>query len=187
MLKSAMEIKKIGGLAFALKGKKETVLLNPDKDKLAKIASRIVIYNQVKNDELRTVGERVAIMGPGEYEIGGVEINGFSGGKGQTVYTVLIDGVVVGIIGKLEEQLSEKRAEKISGIDVLLAEVQNGYKSILAMAKKWGANYIVPMDGSDEQIKKFLDEADCEGQEAVEGLKVDKDNLPDGTEIVVLK
>ena len=182
-----MEIKNLGGLTYLLKGKKESVLIDPDSVKIAKNQSRIIIYTEAKYEELRMVDEKVSIMGPGEYEIGGVEVNGFSGGKGKTIYTILIDGVIVAIMGKLDEELNEKRSDKISGIDVLLAEVGNGYKSIAAAAKKWGANYIVPVDGSGEELKKFLDEADCEGQEAVESLKVDKDNLPDGMEIVVLK
>ena len=187
MLKLGMEIKNLGGLTYLLKGKKESVLIDPDSAKIAKNQSRIIIYTEAKYEELRMVDEKVSIMGPGEYEIGGVEVNGFSGGRGKTIYTILIDGVTVAIMGKLEEELNDKRSDRISGVDVLLAEVQNGYKVIAAAAKKWGANYIVPVDGSGEELKKFMDEADCEGQEGVESLKVDKDNLPDGMEIVVLK
>lgn len=182
-----MEIKNLGELSFLLKGKKETVIINPDKEKIAKNSSRIMIYSEPKYDELRMVDDKVSIMGPGEYEIGGVEINGYSAGKGKTIFTILIDGVMVAFMGKLDEQLNDKRSEKINGVDILLADVGNGYKSISSVAKKWGANYIIPVDGNVEDMKKFLDDADSEGQEAIESLKVDKDNLPDGMEIVVLK
>ena len=81
--------------------------------------------------------------------------------------------------------------EKISGVDVLIADISNGIgpKEILNLAKKWGANYVIPAgyDQGDAAIKKFIDESDIEGQELMESLKVDKDNLPEGTEVVILK
>ena len=185
MLKSAMDIKFIGNQTFVLKGKKESVLVNPEKELLEKNTSRIVIYSQSKQEELRSVGEKVAVMGPGEYEIGGVEINGFSDGHEGTIYTVLVDGVTVCILSKLQEALSDKKIEKVDGVDVLITDVANG----MQLAKKWGANYVVPsgytVDSPD--YKKFLDEADCEGLAPVELLKVDKDNLPEGMEVVILK
>lgn len=186
-----MEIKLIKGTAILIKGKKESVLVNPEPEMLPKINTRLVIYNRANYAELRTVGERVSIMGPGEYEIGGVEVNGFNGGDGNTVYTVFADGVMVGILGKLKEELSEKKSGKISGVDVLIVDVENeqtvGSKYVLKLAKSWGANYIIPIGNNQEEITKFLDVADDEGLEPVESLKIDKDNLPDGTEIVLLK
>lgn len=191
MVKSAMEIKLIKKSTMFIKGKKESVLINPEPEMLAKGSSRIVIYSQPKYEELRTIGEKVSIMGPGEYEMGGVEIDGFNGGSGNTVYTILIDGISVGILGKLKEELGEKKTGKISGVDVLIADIGEetgiGTKGILKLGKLWGANYIIPVGGEGGEVKKFLDEADVEGLEAVAELKVDKDNLPDGTEIVRLK
>ena len=39
----------------------------------------------------------------------------------------------------------------------------------------------------DANFVKFLDEVDSEGQEEVESIKMEKENLPDGMEVVVLK
>ena len=55
------------------------------------------------------------------------------------------------------------------------------------LAKKWGANYLIPINYNDDELKKFLSETDNEGTESTEGLKVDKDSLPDGLEVVVLR
>jgi hypothetical protein len=191
MLKSAMDIKLISGSTVLINGKKEKILVNPEADNLAKNNCRIVVYNYPKYSELRTVGDKVSIMGPGEYEIGGVEIDGFNGGAGNTIYTVSVDGVSVGIVGKLKEELTEKKTGKISGVDVLIADIDNeggiGPKTILKLAKSWGANYVVPVGKNEKGMIDFLNEADSEGLEAVESLKIDKDNLPDGTEIVLLK
>jgi hypothetical protein len=149
MLKSGMEIKYLSLQTFLIKGKKESVLVNPEKGVADKSNVRIVVYNKPQYDELRIVGEKISIMGPGEYEVGGVEIYGFSAGVENTVFTVIVDGVTVGILGKLEEQLNDKKIDKINGVDVLVVDISNGNgigsKAILGLAKKWGANYVVPV------------------------------------------
>lgn len=186
-----MEIKYLGKKTFLIKTKKESALVNPDQEMLVKGGPRIIIRNETKLEFDKRGEERVVVMGPGEYEIGGIEINGFSAGGGETFYSVVADGVVVGILGKLKEKLTEKRIDKISGVDVLVADISNGVgpKEILSLAKKWGANYVIPVGyvEGDAFIKKFIDESDIEGQELVDSLKVDKDNLPEGTEVVILK
>jgi len=60
---------------------------------------------------------------------------------------------------------------------------------IVSLAKKWGANYLIPVGyiEKDNNLVKFLDEVDAEGQEEIDFLKVEKENLPDGMEVVVLK
>jgi len=186
-----MDIKLIKAASVLISGKKEKVLVNPSAEILEKNVSRIVIYNRSKYEELRTIGDKVSIMGPGEYEIGGVEIDGFNGGDGNTIFTVLVDGVSVGVLGKLKEELNEKKSGKVSGVDVLIVDIDNkggvSPKSVLKLAKSWGANYVIPVGSDEIELKAFLDEFDSEGIEAIDVLKVDKDNLPDGTEIVLLK
>lgn len=190
---SYMEIKYLGKKSFLIKGKKEQALVNPDERMATKDRPRIVIKNETKIEVDGEEGERVVVMGPGEYEIGGIEINGFSAGVGETFYAVTVDGVTVGILGKLAEALSDKRVDKISGVDILVADIGEdskiGPKAILALAKKWGANYVVPVgyNSDNGDLKKFMDESDTEGQEPLEFLKVDKDNLPEGTEVIILK
>ena len=186
-----MEIKYLGKKAFIIKGKKEVVLVNPDESIATKDRPRIVIKNETKIEVDGEEGDRVVVMGPGEYEIGGIEINGFSAGPGQTFYSVMVDGVTVGILGQLKESLNDKRVGKIGGVDVLVADIGGGNvvgtKAILNLAKKWGANYVIPVGGDDGELKKFMEESDTEGQEPLDSLKVDKDSLPEGTEVVILK
>ena len=40
---------------------------------------------------------------------------------------------------------------------------------------------------SEVELKMFLDQTDSEGQVPVDGLKVNRDELPEGVEVVVLK
>jgi len=191
MLKLAMEIKYLGNEALLIKSKKESILVNPEEGLRAKkMGSRVVVYGKGKGGMI-SESEEVVIAGPGEYEVGGVEIVGFGDGEGGTFYTIATEGLTVGILGKLTEVLADKKAEKIAGVDILAVNIKNGGgpgpKALLQLAKKWGANYVVPTGyGEKDELKRFLDEADDEGLEPIETLKANKDDLPDGMEIVVL-
>lgn len=187
-----MEIRQINNRTVLIKGKKESLLINPSVEvvKANKSNSRVVLITEKDFDNFGLGAEKVIIRGAGEYEVGGIEIVGWSGGDGQTLYVVNVDGVHVGVVGNLTSELSDKKIERVDEVDVLIVSLGNmANKVILQWAKKWGANYIVPINfgNKDGAIKSFLDEADREGLEPVEVLKVDKDALPEGMEIVVLK
>lgn len=190
-----MEIKVLENQSVYFKGKKENVFVNPNKGDRedSKYPSRIFLFTADKYDGMGFEGDKILIRAPGEYEVGGVEINGYNAGNESTLYVFNIDGIKVVMLGELDETLSDKRIEKIDSADVLLAPVlikdSASGKLVLDWAKKWGVNYLIPM-GYDEDktmLGKFLDQADQEGLEAIESLKVDKDDLPDGLEIKVLK
>jgi hypothetical protein len=190
-----MEIKILENQSVYLKGKKENVLINPDKDRRddGKYPSRIFLFTAEKYDGMGFEGDKILIRAPGEYEVGGVEINGYNSGNENTLFVIYIDGIKLVFLGDLEEALSDKRIEKIDSADVLLAPVlikdSASGKLVLDWAKKWGVNYLIPMGYFENKnaLDKFLDQADQEGLEAIECLKVDKDDLPDGLELKVLK
>jgi hypothetical protein len=190
-----MEIKILENQTVFLKGKKESVLINPTEEILSnsKYQSRIIIFTSEKFDNSKLKSEGVIIRGPGEYEIGGVEINGYNAHNGNNMYLIGQDGLMVGVLGELEEPLSDKRIEKINGADILIAPVlikeDVSAKLVLEWAKKWGVNYLIPTGWIEDEnlLNKFLDVADQEGLEKTDQLKVDKDSLPDGLEIKVLK
>jgi len=190
-----MEIKILENQTIYLKGKKENILINPSEKKRddAKYPSRIFLFTAEKYDGMGFTGDKILIRAPGEYEVGGVEIDGYSVGE-NTIYIIHMDGIKIVFLGDLSESLSDKRIEKIDSADVLLAPVlikdSNSGKLVLDWAKKWGINYLIPTGYSDEDktnLNKFLDQADREGLDPVESLKVDKDDLPDGMELKVLK
>lgn len=190
-----MEIKILENNSAYLKGKKENVFINPSKDKRndSKYPSRIFLFTSEKYDGMGFDGETILIRGPGEYEVGGVEINGYNAGNENSIYILHIDGIKIVFFCDLEEALTDKRIEKIESADVLFAPVSikenSSAKLVLDWAKKWGVNYLIPMENGDDRVNfdKFLDQADVEGSEPDESLKVDKDDLPDGLEVKVLK
>lgn len=183
-----MDIKRLNKNGVLIKGKKESVWINPEEND--KITGRMVIRTDNKN--VRFVDGVVDIAGPGEYEVGGVAVSGINVGDNKTMYTILIDGLIVGVLGETKEELSEKRIEKISSLDIMIASINNGGglsgKRFANLAKSWGANILIPVgyEKGDENIKKFLDETDNEGLEAIEVYKIEKENLPEGSEVVCL-
>ena len=187
-----MEIKALGYYSALIKGKKEIILINPSEDFLKKDkSSRIVVFTDKSFDGVGLIDDKVLIRGAGEYEIGGIEILGLGMGEDKAIYTIVVDGISVVVLGKLDETLSDKKIEKIEGVDVLLAPISIGDKSSFKLVKewtkKWGVNYLIPMGENKEMMSKFLDEADEEGTEPIEVLKVDKENLPEGLELKLLK
>lgn len=183
-----MEITRINKNGIKIKANKETVWIDPPEKE--KINGRLVI--KTTNDQVRLEGETVVIAGPGEYEVGGLAVTGVNLGEGRTMYTLLADGIVIGILGEIKEELSDKKKEKISSVDVLIASINNGGglsgERFVDLAKKWGANILIPVgyEKGDDSIKKFLDETDNESLEPIEIYKIDKDNLPEGSEVVCL-
>lgn len=190
-----MEIKFLNKSAIFLKGKKECVLVDPSDKEIIENKSncRIIVYTSGDfNDGNLSYDEKIVIRGSGEYEVGGVEILGVNGEDNNIVYRIVIDNFVLVIIGRIKQELSPKRIEKIDSTDILLAPTKIGdscsFKLVKDWAKKWGANYLIPVVDDSESLKVFLDNADEEGLEKVDSLKLEKqDELPDGLEIKLLK
>jgi hypothetical protein len=187
-----MEIRYLGQKAIAIKGKKEIILVNQDFTK-TKMNSRVSIYTNHESVSPVFLDKGIVIAGSGEYEVGGVDVNGLTDGSGGTLYVINVDGIEVMVLDSISKELKEKKIEKIDGVDVLVASIDklNGIngKSYLELAKKLGANYLIPIgfEKDDDKIKKFLDDVDEEGLECVDCLKVEKDNLPDGLEVRLIK
>jgi len=105
-----MEIKMLANKSILLKGKKESVLINPS-DKIREqntYQSRIFLFTSEKYDGMGLSGDKVLIRAPGEYEVGGVEINGYNGGEDNTMYVLYIDKIKVVILGDLKEELVDR-------------------------------------------------------------------------------
>jgi len=188
-----MEIRALDSYSALIKGKKESILINPSEDFLQKDKSnsRVLLFTADEFDGVGLIGDKVLIRGAGEYEVGGVEIVGSDVDLTNTIYTISMEGISILVLGRLVEPLSDKKIERLEGIDVLLAPISFGekpsFKLIKDWSKKWGVNYLIPMGESKEMLNKFLDEADEEGLEPMESLKIEKENLPEGLELKLLK
>lgn len=189
-----MEIKLLNGETIFLKGKKEGVLINPKEKYLndGKLAARVIVFTNEALGRADLENDKVLINGSGEYEVGGVEVYGINGEDGNTIYKLVLDGFKVVVLGDLLQEVTPKRIEKIDETDILIVPTKIGeavsFKLVKDWAKKWGANYLIPVSKESESLKLFLDAADEEGLEESDSLKLDKmDDLPDGLEVKLLK
>lgn len=180
-----MEIKYFDFGKIYIKGKKENVWINPGIEELEGKSdeARIIIFTDKEKNfvKLGEEKDRVIIAGPGEYEIGGVEISGIN-----AMYALTVDGLKIVVMGKFEGEINERKKEKLEEADILL--ISMGARAA-EIAKKSAANYVVPVDleNEEKEFKLFLDVFDAENLETIDSLKVDKDNLPEGMEVVLLK
>ena len=71
-----MEIKLLNDETIFLKGKKENILINPKEKELndSKLLARVIIFTNENLGRADLKNDRVLINGPGEYEVGGVEV-----------------------------------------------------------------------------------------------------------------
>jgi L-ascorbate metabolism protein UlaG (beta-lactamase superfamily) len=146
----------------------------------------------------------------GEYEIGGVEISaiktyhdkveGAERGKNLIVY-VRMDGVNILHLGDLGHKLSEAQIEKIGSVDVVMVGVGGvtalETDEVMELMKDLQPSYIIPMhykmDGMTDVFSKkhtlqeFLDKNKfVVTGEPVHKIKLDPDNLPDDTQVLIM-
>ena len=191
-----------------------TVALNPisKKSKLkgsnfgADVCLISVNHPDMNGSEVVTRGDKEPFVakGPGEYEVDGFFIEGFSskstyGGEERfnTIYSVEIDSMRVVYLGALGEvDVSNEVKEELGDVDVLFVPIggdgvlnpQEAYK----LAVKREPKIIIPIHfgsiGGKNALKEFLKEAGSEDVKAVDKITLkNKDLVGKQGEVVVLK
>ena len=150
-----------------------------------------------------TYGDRepFVITGPGEYEVGGIFIKGFSipttyagEKKINTVYSMVFEGINLCLLGSLPspDSLSNEVKEGLGEIDVLFAPICGGdtltaggaYKLTLALESK----VVIPMDydGDKKILEAFIKESG-ENTETVDKFTFKKKDLEgkEGSVVIV--
>jgi L-ascorbate metabolism protein UlaG (beta-lactamase superfamily) len=150
-------------------------------------------------------GSKWQIIGPGEYEIGGVFLTGVPTGKREKdnngrvmIYVFEYEGVTIAHLGDLRTVLNRKEVEALGKVDVLLVPV-GGVEGLTPAKAAEVVNLIepgivVPMLYQTPAEKLELGELDgflkqmgiSEQPEAQESLKLTKRDIPNETRVVVL-
>lgn len=175
-----------------------TLAINPPgKDsslKSVKFGSDVVLSSLDHEDfngiESASFGERApfAITGPGEYEVKGISVRGFSsetsyaGTKGlNTIYLLSLENMNLCFLGALEGALPPAAKEALDDIDILFAPIGGkgvlNYEDAEALAVQLEPKAVVPLHYSSEDLKKFLKEAGAEGTQAQEKLTLKRKDL----------
>ncbi|QQG47295.1 MAG: MBL fold metallo-hydrolase [Candidatus Woesebacteria bacterium] len=179
-----MEIIYLGHSCFKLKGKEKSVICDPFDPRMLNIRlpkqeCDIVTISHEHQDHnfLDNVACLRVVRDPGEYEIGGVSIVGFSSfhdnEKGEkrgknTIYLIEIDGVRVLHLGDLGHILTDSLVSEIGVVDVLMVPVGGeftiGPKEASEVVTKIGAKRVIPMHykalGISDMFSKLSDLSD---------------------------
>jgi hypothetical protein len=191
-----MDIKYLGWQSFLLKGKEASVVTQPfskqDGADFPKIKADIILGNKLS----KMLGKKkkpVFFYGPGEYEVSGVEVQGFRGG-----FWFMLDGR--GITWLYEYDEYEKAPE--ASTDLLFIGITQGNgdweKRVEKILSHFSPAYIFPFPTGDtslskEQLKsfswskRFLDMVDEEKLDPIDLLQIaDTQELGEEKNIVLL-
>lgn len=213
-----MKIQYLGHSSFKITVGSVTIVTDPfDPEKVGlpypKIQADLVLSSHDHFDHryLEAItGEPFVIGAPGEYEVKGVKVRGFStfhddkGGaeRGKnTVYLFEVEDLSVCHLGDLGHPLDEKIMEEFEDLDLLFVPVGGAYtigpSEASKIVSKLEPKVIVPMhyrvDGIAESFKDlqpvsaFLGEMGVEQAEPRDELTLSSKSLPLEPEVVVLE
>lgn len=176
----AMEIVILDTQSIRIKGKTGAILLDPLLSGKTKFAGDAVLFFTKKEQNTSKIeGLRLVIMGPGEYEIGGIKMSGFAAGE-DIAYTFAVDGV--NICAVTSRSLT-KVAEKIKDCDVLVVRadsevtdtaITNISPKVVALYNEMAAAGVKVLGKEEASVKK------------TNKLVVTHDKLPEEMEVVLL-
>ncbi len=208
-----MEITWLGHSCFRIKGRQATVITDPYSPSLGyslgKLKTDIVTvshqhegHSYVKGVE----GGLKSVLGPGEYEIGGVliigvatfrdSVRGAQRGK-NTVYVMEVDEMAVCHLGDLGHVLTAEQVEELGDVDVLLLPV-GGVSTINAptaaeVVRQLEPRVVVPMHYKTPVLKwelepaeRFLKEIGAKQVSSQPKLSFTRTSLPDSTQVFLL-
>lgn len=157
-------------------------------------------------------GEKRALTGPGEYEIGGVFITGIPSSRGEgdkkrnkvaeantnTIFVFDYDGLSVCHLGDLDHVPTQSQIEALGAVNVALVPVGGGGGLNAAQAAEVISliepSLVVPMhyrteagSSSLDPVSKFLKEMGLGSVKTEPLLKLSKSSLPDETHVVLLE
>jgi len=148
----------------------------------------------------------MVIDGPGEYEVKGAMITGVparlhideSGHRG-SVYSMVVDGVNVVVVGNIAGKLDEDQVEKLGQVDVLVVPVGgNGLtldaEGAAAVVAQLEPSYVVPVHYDDGVTKYPVPQASVElflkemgvSPEPETKLRISQKEAPAETQVVLL-
>ena len=164
------EIEYKGANCIIISTKKARLIVDPKlsivglKDIAIKEAVELVTEHRfaVENPE-----SRLLIDGPGEYGVAEFDILGIparrhidteSEGLATTMYRVEIEGTRIGLIGNIDEKLSDEQLETLGVLDILVIPVGgNGYTldatGAAGLIRTIAPKYVIPVHYADKQLK----------------------------------
>ena len=212
-----MDIKYLGHASFLLKGKTDSVVMDPfDKSvglKFPEVSAGIVTVSHDHPDHnavSQVEGSPLVLNIPGEYEKNGIRLTGFGvyhdNKRGEergrnTLFRVDVDGISVLHCGDLGHTLFEELTEEIGEIDVLLVPVGGFYtidsKTALEVIKSIEPSIVIPMHYQTDKhsptfadvapLSEFLKQMDITAVEPVKKLTLKPGDFGEEMKVIVME
>ena len=170
----------------------------------------LITHNHSDHNNAKAIkGSPFLISGPGEYEKGGVCIQGIPAfhdnavGKERgetTIYTLESEGIKICHLGDLgQKELTDEQLEKIGDVDILMIPVGGVYtisaKEATKTISQIEPKIVIPMHYQIPKLKvklegldKFLKVMGVKSPEILKKFSIGQKNLPtEGMKIIVLK
>lgn len=205
------DIQYLGRSCVRVRGKEGIVICDPfpkangfDPGKpMAHIVTLSVSDAQrLSPNAVRPMKERVFVIdGPGEYEVGGVMINGTrsyrDNEKGaqrgyNTIYVLELDEMTFCHLGELGHELTTRQLEEIGTVDVLFVPVSEHLTAaqLTELIASIEPRAVVPLYDNAEQLNKIANELGLKEWSAIEKLTLNATTLPaegEETRVIVMK
>ena len=163
----------------------------------------------VTADHIGSVGGRLSIAQPGEYEVSDISVQGVGargsmdeeGTKKATIYKITADDITVVVLGHIFGDITDDEVEELGHVDVLFVPVGgNGYTldgvDALKVIKKIEPKVVVPTHFADSALKYEVPQATLEDalktlamepSQTVPKLKLKSIDIPDSLHLYVLE
>lgn len=213
-----MEISYLGHSSFKIKGKSAVLITDPFSSsmvglKFPKVEADIVTISHSHQDHnfiAGVSGSPFVVNEPGEYEVKGMSVFGFSSfhddksgaERGRNIiYVIDVDGIRICHLGDLGSVLNQRNLEELNGVDILMIPVGGtwtiGPKEASDVVGQIEPTVVLPMHfkvpqineknfGQLKSLEEFLSYMGTGIVEKLDKLSLTKDKLPAETKIVVL-
>jgi L-ascorbate metabolism protein UlaG (beta-lactamase superfamily) len=205
------DIQYLGHASVRLRGKEGIIVTDPfaqsDLWENSRVTAHIATLSGSEPRRSNTeivdpVTERVFVIdGPGEYEVGGIMINGIrtyrDGSRGadhgrNTVYVLRLDEVVFCHLGDLGHELDTHQIEEIGAIDVLFVPAYSSLTpaQLTEVISAIEPGIVVPLYDEPAQLERLAHELGHKEWEAQVKLTVTSTTLPaegEETRVIVMQ
>ncbi len=163
-----------------LQSGKTTVLVNPTDERSFR-GAQLALYTDEDDGTtgMREESQIFVIRHAGEYEAGGVRVEGWQAG-GKTIYAVRFDDVGFALFGTARVLPEDNIQERLRDIDVAIVDGRKeAAREIGTLLRQLEPSIIVPLYAKD--VKPFLEEFGAEACSAEEKLVFKKNELEEGS------
>lgn len=205
------DIHYLGHACVRVRGKEGTVVTDPYPRENGldpgKVAANIVTVSandprRAHVEVVKPLAERVFVVdGPGEYEVGGVMVNGVRTYRDRergaqrghnTAYVLHLDDITFCHLGDLGHELNAHQIEEIGPVDVLFVPAYSPLSpaELTEVISAIEPRVVVPLYDEPEQLDRLAHELGLKEWEAQEKLAVTSASLPaegEETRVVIMR